>query len=253
MKENLKRRLSCAQTIGMRTQKKLSLFTLGMVISMISFAQSLEEIINKHIEAIGGRENWLNVQTMRQEASLNVQGTEIPVVITIVHGKAYKQEFSVMGMSGYSIITPTGGWNLNPLAGQTKAEPISADELKLGKDQLDITGDFINFTEKEHTVELLEKETVNGVTCHTIKLTRKSGISVTYFLDPSSYMVVRSSTRAYANGQEVTAVVNMSNYQKLPEGIVVPFTVENNLIPAPINFTKFVVNGQVDDKVFRVE
>lgn len=237
----------------MRTPKNLALFALTMLMSMISFAQSVEEIINKHIEAIGGTENWLKVKTMRQEASLNVQGTEIPVTITIVHGKAFKQEFSVMGMNGYSIITPTAGWNLNPLAGQTKAEPIGADELKLGKDQLDITGDFINYKDKGHMVELLQKETIQGTSCHTIKLTRKSGTSVTYFLDPSSFMVLRSSTKVSANGQEITAVVNMSNYQKLPEGIVVPFTIENNQVPAPINFTKFVVNGQVDEKVFSVE
>jgi hypothetical protein len=46
---------------------------------------------------------------------------------------------------------------------------------------------------------------------------------------------------------------NLSNYQKLPEGIVVPFTIEGASIPAPININKIVINGPVDESLFKVQ
>lgn len=220
--------------------------------SAISFAQTADEVITKHIEAIGGKENWKKINNMRQEATLSVQGMDIPVVITAINNKATKQEYTVMGMTGYSIVTTDSGWNFNPMQGQTKPEPITQDELKYGKDQLDIQGDFIDYKTKGHNVQLMDKEDVEGVECLKIKLTRKSGNESVFFLDPKSYYIIRTSSKIFANGQEVESVVNLSNYQKLPEGIVIPHTIENSAIPAPITLTKVIINGKVDEATFRV-
>jgi len=43
----------------------------------------------------------------------------------------------------------------------------------------------------------------------------------------------------------------MSNFQKLPEGIVLPFTLEG-VGPAPIVISKIEVNPKIDDAVFKV-
>jgi hypothetical protein len=56
-----------------------------------------------------------------------------------------------------------------------------------------------------------------------------------------------------ANGQEVESKVNLSNYQKLPIGIFIPFTMENSALPAPITLTKVEVNIKIEDTVFQVQ
>ena len=189
---------------------------------------------------------------MRQEATLSVQGMDIPVVITALHNKATKQEYTVMGMTGYSIITSEGGWNFNPMQGQTKPEPITQDELKYGKDNLDLQGDFVDYKAKGHAIQLMDKEDIEGVECLKVKLTRKSGNESIFFFDPKTYYIVRTSSKISANGQEVESVVNMSNYQKLPEGIVIAYTIESTAVPAPITVTKVIVNGKIDEAVFKV-
>jgi hypothetical protein len=236
----------------MKLIKYLSFAVAGLFLSVMSFAQTADEIVAKHISAIGGAENWKKVNNMRQEATLSVQGMDIPLIITAVHNKASKQEFTVMGMTGYSIITAEGGWNFNPMQGQTKPEPITQDDLKYGKDQLDIQGEFVDYKTKGHTIQLLDKEDIEGVECFKLKLTRKNGNESIFFFDPKTFYIVRSSSKISANGQEVESVVNMSNYQKLPEGIVVPHTIENSAIPAPINVTKVIINGKVEEAVFKV-
>lgn len=237
---------------NMKLIKYLSFAVTGLLFSAMTFAQTAEELVEKHISAIGGMENWKKVNSIRQEATLSVQGMDIPVVITAVHNKATKQEYTVMGMTGYSIITAEGGWNFNPMQGQTKPQPITQDELKYGKDQLDLQGDFVDYKAKGHSIQLMDKEDVEGVECLKLKLTRKSGNESIFFFDPKTYYIVRTSSKISANGQEVESVVNLSNYQKLPEGIVVPHTIENSAIPAPITLTKVIINGKIDEAVFKV-
>jgi outer membrane lipoprotein-sorting protein len=235
--------------------KKLKFFSLllaASILTLASWAQSADEIIAKHIEAIGGADNWKKVNSIRQEATLSVQGMDIPVIVTLVHNKGSKQEFTVMGMTGYTIITNEGGWSFNPMMGQSKPEPMTSDDLKYGKDQLDAQGEFLNYKEKGHSVESLGKEDIDGTECFKIKLTRKSGTESVFFIDPKTYYPIRISSKVVANGQEVESIVNLSNYQKLPEGIVVPFTMENSQMPAPITMTKIVINAPIDESIFKV-
>src|SRR5688572_32232188 len=99
-------------------------------------AQSLDEIVNKHIEAIGGRDNWNKLNTLRMECNMKIQGSDLKITISQIDKVAARQDIEAMGMKGYNIITTTEGWNFMPFQGQTKPERITADELKLGQDNL---------------------------------------------------------------------------------------------------------------------
>jgi hypothetical protein len=129
---------------------------------------------------------------------------------------------------------------------------MTADEVKVGQDQLDIQGELLDYKQKGHSVELMGKEDVDGTECFKVKLTRKSGRESIYLIDPKTYYAVRSISKVTVNGQEVNQTINLSNYQKLPEGIVIPFTMENGQAPAPINITKVEVNPTIDEAIFKV-
>ncbi len=87
---------------------------IAFLMSGTIFAQTADEVIAKHIEAIGGKDNWKKINSMKMEANVNAQGMDVPVIIYQVHNKASKQEYTVMNMTGYSIITNEAGWNFNP-------------------------------------------------------------------------------------------------------------------------------------------
>jgi len=231
------------------------LHTIGLFLATFLFgaaqAQTADEIVSKHLAAIGGAENWKKVNSMKMEAAIDVQGMEVPVNIFQVHNKGQRQEFTVMNMTGYSIITPDAGWNFNPMMGQTKAEPMTADELKAGKDGLDIQGDLLDYAAKGHKIELLGKEDIDGTEAFKLKLTRKSGSEVINYIDPSTYYIIRTVNKVKVNGQEVEQKVNVGNYQKLPEGIVVPFSMEMPGAPAPVSIKKVEVNPTLDPALFK--
>lgn len=224
-----------------------------VVFFLVSFthAQSVDEVVSKHLTAIGGTDNWKKVNSMKMEANINVQGNDIPVTIYQVNNKASKSEINFQGTVNYNIITNEGGWKYFPIMGQAAPEALSDDEIKAGQNQLDIQGELVDYKAKGHKVELLGKETIDGNEAYKLKLTRKNGSELVYLIDAKTNYIVRATAKVVANGQEIEQTSIMSNYTKLPEGIVVPMTLEG-VGPAPIVISKVEVNPKIDDSVFKV-
>ena len=224
---------------------------LALTLSVASKAQTADEIISKHLTAIGGADAWKKVNSVITEGSLKVQGADVALTLTVLNGKGMRQNISVMGMTGYQIVTPTGGWNFMPFQGQAKPEAITEDDLKESIDQLDAQGPLVDYKTKGHTIELLGKEDIEGTEAYKLKLTYKGGKTETYFIDPASYYILRSVTKQKANGQEMEVATNYSNYTKLPEGIVVPMSI--TLPFGEMTVSKVEINKPVDEKIFKPE
>jgi outer membrane lipoprotein-sorting protein len=232
--------------------KRLSV--LGLFVASLLFgtvqAQTVDEVVNKHIEAIGGKDNWMKVNSLKSEAVMNVQGMDIPMTIYQVNNKASRQEFTAMNMTGYFITRQDSGWTYMPFMGQTAPEPMPADALNMAKDQLDLQ-DLLDYGTKGHKVELLGKEDIDGTEAFKLKITSKLGNEKTIFIDTKNYYMIRAIAKVSVNGQVVEAASDFSNYQKLPEGIVVPFTLQTAQSPAPMNFKKYEVNPVIPDSIFQ--
>lgn len=233
---------------------KLSFMIAALFGAMASFAQTADDVANKYIDAIGGKDNWKKVNTVVTEGAMKVQGADVALVMTAAQGRGNRQDISVMGMTGYQIMTPTAGWSYMPFQGQTKAEPATAEMVKLGADQLDVQGALVDYATKGHSIELLGKEDVDGSDCYKLKINYKSGKVETYFIDASSYLLVKSITKQSINGQEMEMTTTFSNYQKTPEGLILPMAMTVPLGPglnADMTITKISINKPVDDSTFK--
>lgn len=229
--------------------KRILLSLLVLASAFTVKAQTADEVIAKHITAIGGAENWKKVNSMKMEGILQVQGAEVNVVVTVLHGKGMRQDISVMGMTGYEIVTTTEGWDFMPFQGQTEPEAKTAEELAEAQDNLDAQGELIDYAAKGHKVELIGKEDVEGTECFKLKVTKKGGSVSTLFFDPKTFYIVQSKSTQKANGQEMEVVTSFSNYEKLPEGIVVA---KSMTLPfGEMNMSKITVNGPVEESFFK--
>jgi hypothetical protein len=229
--------------------KRIFLSLLVLATAFTTKAQTADEVIAKHITAIGGADNWKKVNSMKMEGLLQANGADVNVTVTILHGKGMRQDISVMGMTGYEIVTPTEGWNFMPFQGQQEPEAKTPEALAEAQDNLDAQGGLIDYVAKGHKVELLGKEDVEGTECFKLKMTKKGGSVSTLFIDPKSFYIVQSKTIQKANGQEMEVVTSYSNYEKLPEGVIVA---KSMTLPfGELNMSKITINGPVDESIFK--
>jgi len=231
---------------------RIALFTLTSFIAFNASAQTVDEIIDKHIEAIGGKEKLSALKSLRMETNLSVQGMDIPVIQTRVHNVGQRVDISAMGMEGYVITTPTAGWTFMPFMRQTAAEAMPEDQVKESVDELDLQGSLLNYKEKGHTVELVGKEAVDGTDAYKIKLTTKGGKVRTFFIDPKNYYIIRTVAKATVNGQEQEVTINFSDFKKTEEGYVFPHTIGGAFGQGDMTVTKIEVNKPVDEKIFKI-
>jgi hypothetical protein len=239
----------------MKTLKLAALFIIAALSVTSVKAQTADEVIGKHVEAIGGLENWKKVNSIVQTGSMTVQGMNIDLTMTTLNGKGSRQDIVAMGMGNYMIVTPTEGWRFFPIQQQQAPEAMTAEDVKESQDMLDVTGSLVDYKTKGHTAEFLGKEDVDGTECFKIKLTQKGGKVETYFIDPKTYLLVKSTAVMKANGQEAEVSTSYSNYQKLPEGILVPMSMSIPLGPGfnvDLTVAKVEVNKAIDESIFKV-
>jgi hypothetical protein len=229
------------------------LFITAIAIAFSTFtsiAQTTEEIVAKHIEAIGGKDNWAKIKSMRSEGIIKAQGAEIKITNTQIDKKANRTDIEVMGMKGYSILTKTEGWNFMPFQGQTKPEPITADELKMGQDELNIQDEFLTYTALGKKIENLGKDEVDGTECFKIKLIDKEGIESTYFIDQSNYFTIKEINKVKVNGQEMENTTTYSNYKKTDTGVFIAMSIGSDF--GDLEISKIDINPSIDESIFKL-
>jgi hypothetical protein len=235
--------------------KKVLLHSVALLTISFSYlaaaAQTADEVIDKYIVAIGGKEKWKQINTMKVDGQIEVQGLEIPFTLQAVNNKGYRVDADFQGTKIIDITTPTQGWAQNPMAGKTTLQPISADELKTKVDDLDLQGTFIDYKEKGSTVEALGKDEEDGNEYFKLKLTTKNKKETTYYFDLKTNLIYKQETVTQQQGQDVKRTSKHLDYKDTDFGVKMPFKVDQN---GMMLVTKTVVtNPAIDETIFSVK
>jgi hypothetical protein len=227
----------------------------GMLVVSTGYtqAQTPDDIVNKHIAAIGGKDVISTIKSQVMETELSVMGSTLTSKTTLLVGKGFKSEANFNGTDIVQCITPTGGWMVNPLQGMTDPQPLPEDQVKAAQSALYVGGELFNYKDKGNKIELAGNEQVEGVNTHKIKLTDKEGKESVYFIDmATNYLVKQEQTRNF-NGQDVSVVTIFSNHKKTAIGFVIPYTtVSNQGFEITINVNKVEFNQEIDPKIFEM-
>ena len=215
-------------------------------------AQTADEIIQKHIDAIGGSDNWNKITSMKRVGSMSMQGVDIGFTQTVVNNKGERMDISAMGQNGYVIITQTEGWMFMPFQpGMDKVTPMPAEQVKAAQSQINVKAGLLVDKSEVAKAEYVGKDTVNNIGCLKVKITDKDGNEQTAFFDAATYYLVHSERKMKVQDEEQEVAINFSNFQKQPEGVVIPMTVTAPMGQGDITFKSVEINKSVDDNTFK--
>jgi outer membrane lipoprotein-sorting protein len=239
-------------------RKTIAALALGLLAALspgAAEAQTADELIEKNIQAKGGREKLKAVQTLRLTGKMTVgPGADAPFTLEMKRPNKGRIEFQFQGMTGVQAYDGTTGWSLMPFLGKKDAEVMSAEDLKQVEDQFDLEGPLMDYKAKGHQVELLGKEDLEGTPAYKLKLTKKNGEVSTVFLDAEYFLELREEAKRTMRGQEMETVSTYGDYKPV-DGMVFAhsFNVQVKGAPVPpqvMTIEKVEVNPEVPDARF---
>lgn len=231
-------------------RNKVMLMAVAGLISLNSFGQTVDEIVEKNIAATGGVEKLKSVNNIVTERSLSVSGMEIPTVTTLMVGKKMRTESTVMGNSMIQVVDGTTGWMIMPtmMGGTGEPADMPEDQVKQQLGQLD-PFPMIDYKSKGSSIELVGKEQLDKKDVFHLKFKDKDGKVADEYLDANTYLLTK--LKMDIGGQE--AEINFSDY-KTVDGIQLPFAMDmTNPQMGVLTFvtTSVKVNTKVDENIFQ--
>jgi len=232
--------------------KTFLLSVVSLFLFFIAQSQSADEIIAKHIDAIGGKEKLSQITSVYQEQSTQVMGNEGSSTVNILIGKGYKTEINFNGQILVQVITDKGGWAINPFTGATSATAISEDQYKSSEDIIYFPDPLFNYAAHGATVELLGQEKVGDVNAYKLKYLNKDSVASILFIDPNTNYVIKETKTGEMQGQQVEMTYTYSDYKKTDFGVFVPFLINVDMGQFSISTTikKVEFNKPIDPSIF---
>lgn len=224
------------------------LFSLVLVTTNIH-AQSADEIIGKYIDAIGGKDKWSQVKSMKINGYIEVQGIKINFTQQAIQGTGVRVDAEFQGQKIIDITTPTMGWSQNPFGGKSTLQPISEEELQQKLDELDIQDEFVDYASKGSTVEFLGKDEEEGNEFYKIKMITKNKNESVYFFDVNTSLIYKEEKTVKQQGQEIKLITKLFDYKTIPFGIKVPHKSEQ--MGQVLVTDKIEINPVIDVTVFK--
>lgn len=216
-------------------------------------ALSVDDLVAKNVQAMGGMEKLKSHNTMRITAKMTMdQGIEAPVTITEKRPNDIRLEFSLQGLTAVQAYNGTTGWQIMPFEGKKDAEPMGEDDLKDIKEQADFDGPLVDYKQKGNKVEYIGKEPVEGSDAYKLKLTLADGTVKNVYLDADTYLEVKEESKRTIRGTEVDTETTLGDY-KDEDGIMMPHSMQEGAKghpPQTITVQKVEWNIPVDDSAF---
>ena len=239
----------------MRNLMIFGFFVIALVFVQFAQGQTVDEVINKFTDAIGGKDKVAAIKSLTMDGVTERNGNEITSKTIKAQDKLYRNELNYGMGSMTTVVTADKGWRSNPRNGGA-FEAMSDDALKAMLPQMDCVNPMVDYAAKGNKAELIGKDTVDNIECYKIKLTTKGGKEILYWIDAKSYLLYQASQKGSGFGGrgEIEIVTVFKDY-KAVEGVLFPFTTElkGAMAGSPMSYEKIEVNKPVDEKLYKAE
>lgn len=206
------------------TVSLLGLFLLSFLAST-GFGQNAQNILNKMIDAAGGRKTLEGIKDTTFSATMDIVQYGMSATITFYHKEPNKlrQDMELTGMPGM-MTTATDGetaWMTNFQTGGVEDMPASA-QAELNNQALNFGYSWMLNPEK-YGISFADKgkETIEGKDYLVLEQTAPGDLATTYYIDPETYLVYKSKamTTDPQMGFQVEQESVMEDYRKV-DGIM---------------------------------
>jgi hypothetical protein len=231
----------------MKTLTKTSFFIGIALLGITSLqAQTADDIVQKYMDAVGGKTALAGIKSMIIESNMEVAGNDAPSTTTILVGKGWRSETDFNGMKIIQCVTTSGGWVQNPPMGIATPTAMTADQAKVYQLNLQLNP-LVNYAAAGYKLELTGHDSAD----YKLHMTG-NGSDAIYYINMKSYLLDKVVSTQSANGQTAETTISFSDYRKTDAGMMFPFsqTLDLPQISLTLTHKKVTVNSTIDPAVF---
>jgi hypothetical protein len=230
---------------------RCALAALSVLAASPAAAQTVDEIVARHVEARGGYDRLKAIETMKITRTIATPFSDIKVVVYRKRPHLLRFEQTPPGQP----MTPRGvsaseAWDT--VQGKIVVRPPQAFADMRDLDA-DFDGPLVNWKEKGHVIELVGKESLPGGDVYKLKVTTKSGASGHVYLDAKTYLDRRHVN--LTSNRQVQVVVDFGGWRDV-NGVKFPFDIAEERtgkgpVQSLVTYTeKIEVNVPIDEAIF---
>jgi len=194
----------------------------ALCLPALGFAQTVDELVARNVDARGGAEAWRAVSSLRLTGRMEVgEGMLVPYVLEQKRPRKIRLEFVFDGETAVQCTDGETGWKLVPFLGRTGPEPMTEAELIDASGSADLYGLLFDYAGRGHVVELLGREPVEGQDAFKLKVTLPGGAVRWVYLDAESGLEVKLETVRTLGGRERRVETFYRDWQEA-DGLLIP-------------------------------
>jgi hypothetical protein len=227
----------------------------------LASAQTADEIVEKHLAAMGGRDALTKLTSRRSTGTITIATPngdlagpcEIDVKAPNKTRAYMELDLTPLNVPQKMVVEQkfdgAAGWGLNSMQGDAE---ITGDQLQNMRNNT-FPSSLLNYKAAGTKLEVLPAEKAGDRTLIVLQATPRQGPVVRMYLDSQTYLLVRTYTKYYsaALGTDVEQTGELSDY-RLVDGVRVPFRIVNANAQqtGTIVLAKVEHNVPFDDAVF---
>ena len=221
-----------------------------------AFAQTADELVAKNIQARGGLEKIKAVNTVKMTGKAYV-GINAEYAQINKRPDMIRQDFTVQGMTEIQAYDGSVGWEISPFEGRKDAEMLGEDDMRDLVENADIDGPLVDYQVKGNRVEYIGHDIVDGDDAYKLKVTLKNGDIIYYYLDPDTYLEIKTVKQEFIRGSIRETEQLLGSYKQVA-GVYYPYSVEvsnkggGGVDGARITFDKIEVNTPIENSYFKM-
>lgn len=242
-----------SNTVNCTRPLLVALLLLGLSFAP-AFGQTAEEILEAHVQATGGKDRLMQVETVRQSGELIFKSDyagamEGTIEIAVVPRKKIFRSSDLGAFSSKAAWDGTTGWEQG-IQGLRTLEGEELEQLKAQSEIFFATG---LWRDPESTIERVDDEDLDGQPHYVLQYGDVSASGITVYIDQETHLISQMVNKVNIPGVgEAVAVTDLWDYHT-HDGIVLPKTMSlsiEGIFSSETTFTETVINGQIDDNLF---
>lgn len=236
------------------------LFLLPAIILFTASAQegglSVDDIVNKNIDARGGMDKIKAIQNIKMTGKLVMGGgqMEAPMTMQMKRPSSVRMDMEFQGQAVVQGYDGETAWMINPFTGGADAQKMGEDEAESVKEGADLEGALVDYKTKGHKIALLGKEDLSGKPAYKLKVDKKGGKTETVYVDATSFLEVKTVATRKVMGNEMEMETFATDYKPVA-GVLMPFSLDsksggNSVVTITID--KVEANVPVEASIFKM-